>query len=421
MGFFRGVPVKRPFALVGLSLVCAAPAPAQFKDLWVRMVNPEIDVALKHPPTLGLKLQRIGFMPAADGQTQDLIAACTMDLTAKGELEVVDRANLEAILKEQKLGMTGYFDPETITRMGKLLGAQALLTVKVGHYKSENVHLKEDRSYTDKEGRYHTLVTYISRAKVDMVATVGVTDLVTGKVFMTQRVVASPHLDNTSDRGYPDFPSELQVRELAMTRARTEVRRMLLPWTEPRRLVFFDDKDYGMKEAYQALKLNDPDRALARSKDAIEKAKADPKAKPKYLGRVNYNQGICLFILGFVDEAVPYLQAAREVDPNSNVYKQSLDDCQLAIKLREDNQKVDQRTAEQRRSEQMAEAPPVAPPPPPVAPKGAQRETSKAAPEKGAKGDSPEAKLERLLQMKKKGLIDEQEFKQKKAEILKDM
>ena len=390
------------------------------------MVNPEIDVSLKHPPTLGLKLQRVGFMPAPDAQSEDLIAACTMDLTAKGELEVVDRANLESIIKEQKLGMTGYFEPETITRMGKLLGAQALLTVKVGHYKSTTVNLKDDRSYTDKDGRYHTRVTYISRTKVDMVATVGVTDLVTGKVFMTQRVVASPQLDNSSERGYPDFPSELQVREMAMTQARIDVRRMLLPWSERRKLVFFDDKDYGMKEAFQALKLNDPDRALARSRDALEKVKADPKAKPKYMGRVNYNQGICLFILGFVDEAIPYLQAAREVDPNSNVFKQSLEDCEMAIKLREESQRVDQRTAEQRRSELKAESTaPLPAPPPPVA-KGSKRGASKAAPsgaapETGAKGDTLEARLGRLLQMKKKGLIDEQEFKQKKAEILKDM
>lgn len=399
--------MPRPLALAGLSIVCSLPASAQFKDLWVRMVNPEVEVVLKHPPTLGLKLQRVAFMPGSDSQSEDLIAACIMDLTTKGELEVVDRANLQSILKEQNLGVTGYFEPETIAKMGKLLGAQALLSVKVGHYKGSSVNLKEDRSYTDKKGQYHSQVTYISRTKVELLASVQVTDLVTGKVFMTQRVAASPHLDATSERGYPDAPSELQVREVAMGEARREVRRMLLSWTEPRKLVFFDDKDYGMKEAYQALKLSDPDRALARSRDALDKVKADPQAKPKYMGRVNYNQGICLFILGFVDEAVPYLQAAREVDPESTVYKDSLQDCQRAIQLREEHRQVDQRTVEQRRIELKPEAAPAAP-----APTEAPA-TAKAA--------SPEARLERLLQLRKKGLIDEEEFKRKKGEILKEM
>lgn len=190
---------------------------------------------------------------------------------------------------------------------------------------------------------------------------------------------------------------------------------MLLPWTERKRLVFFDDKDYGMKEAYQALKERDSNRAIAKSRDAIDKVKDDPKAKPKYKARVNYNMGMCLFIEGMHDEALPYLQAACDMDSSNGVFKQSLGECKVALDLRAEGQKVDERTAEQRKRETEAEWARQQPAPEKAAPEASAKPKGEAA-----KG-TPEERLKKLNQMRKQGLIDDQEYKAKKAEILKEM
>jgi len=50
------------------------------------------------------------------------------DLTKIKMLNVVERARLEEILKEQKLNNSREFDPATATKVGKLLGVEYILT-----------------------------------------------------------------------------------------------------------------------------------------------------------------------------------------------------------------------------------------------------------------------------------------------------
>jgi len=380
-----------------------------FKDMFNRMANPDIQVTLKHPPSMGLKINRIAFLPTKDNNAEDLVSAATMDLSKDGQIEIVDRANLTAILKEQALGAEGYMDTSMIVKLGKLLPATAMVSVKVSNYKATNTPLTNHSSYTDKQGYQHTTYQYISKTQVEMTGSFQVTDLTTGKIFAARRFAYTPFMQNVAEKGYPEFPAEQSVREAAIGMARTEISHMFLPWTEAKKLIFFDDKDYGMKDAFARIKLQDYEGCLARSKDAQEKAKADPAVKPKYLGRVSYNLGISYFILGQEDEAIPYFKAAREFDSSSNIYLESLNECQRSIALRTEMQQVDKRTEDQRRKE--------------AAPAAAPAATSEAAPAKatGKSGGTPEERLVKLNAMKKKGLITEQEFKKKKEEILKEM
>lgn len=52
-------------------------------------------------------------------------------------MRVVDRKNMELILEEQKLGLSGIFSEETAASVGQLLGAQALLTGTVLSYSQQ--------------------------------------------------------------------------------------------------------------------------------------------------------------------------------------------------------------------------------------------------------------------------------------------
>ena len=58
------------------------------------------------------------------GMTQMLVT----DLSAMGDLQIVERIDLEAVLTELKLGRTGKVDPTTRNTIGKLLGARYLVT-----------------------------------------------------------------------------------------------------------------------------------------------------------------------------------------------------------------------------------------------------------------------------------------------------
>jgi tetratricopeptide (TPR) repeat protein len=60
--------------------------------------------------------------------SKGLAEFAAMDLTKVKSLRVVDRLKIEAILNELKLGESGYVDPSTAPRMGRLLGSRNLVT-----------------------------------------------------------------------------------------------------------------------------------------------------------------------------------------------------------------------------------------------------------------------------------------------------
>lgn len=58
-------------------------------------------------------------------------------------LKVVDRENLDRIMQEQRLSLSGVVDEQTATRVGNLIGAQALLIGDVTDYREEPGQLRQ--------------------------------------------------------------------------------------------------------------------------------------------------------------------------------------------------------------------------------------------------------------------------------------
>jgi hypothetical protein len=391
-----------PGAVLLVSLA-GLPAQAQF---WDSLINPDVQVTLTHPPTLGLKVSRVAFAPTTGRGAEDLVAACIADLAAS-EIEILDRSNTEKVLGEQKFTNSGLVDEKAAVEMGRLLGAGVMLFVKVNRLKAKHLDLQATApAWTDKEGNVHPAVTtYTSKTQVEFNASIQAVDMATGRVFTQQRIAVAPALERSSTQGRPEFPSDTDVLELAMGSARTQVHRMLLPWTEQRKLIFYDDKDYGMKEAYRRLQLNDAGGALAKSLEALEAARADPKVKPKYLGRTNYNVGMCHFIKGDYQAALPFLKAARGTDPSHKLFAAAESECLRAVALQEEMTKVEARSIQ------------VDPGPGAASPRVEPATTSKPA----AGADSVEERLRRLEDLRRKGLLTPEEYREKKAQILKDL
>lgn len=392
----------RPVTIVLAAGALALPAHAQF---WDALINPDVQVTLTHPPGLGIKVQRVAFAPVNNSAAEDLLSACIADLTASGQLEVLDRGNIEKVLGEQKFSNSGLVDEKTAVELGRLLGSPVLLFVKVQRSDVKHIPLqKTDAAWTDKKGEYHPAVTtYTSKTQVEFNGSIQAVDLASGRIFSQQRIAVSPSREASSTQGRPEYPSDTEVREMAVDMAKDQVHKMLLSWTEQRKLIFYDDKDYGMKDAYKRLQLQDGRGALAKSLEALEAARSDPKCKPKYLGRTNYNVGMCQFILGDYVAAIPFLKAARETDPTHKIFAGAEAECLRAVRLMEEMSRVDARSAKVELDAPRAEP---ARAPEPVAAKG---------------GASVEDRLTRLESLRKKGLISPEDYKAKKAEIMKDL
>lgn len=386
--------------IVPLLLVLAL-APAAEAQIFQRLFNPDIHVELTHPPGLGLKVSRVAFAPSDNNATEDFVAACISELVASGQIEIVDRNTTTKLLNEQKFSNSGLVDSDMAVEMGRVLGSPVLLLIKVHTLQATPDRAHKKRESKDKEGKITVHHTYVSRVRVDFAASVQAVDTATGKIYSSRRIVLDPKRENTSSDGYPEYPSESDVREDAIRQARTEVMRMLLSWKERRKLIFYDDKDYGMKEAFKALDARDYQEARRRSQEALNRAKGDPKAGSKYLGRTQYNLGMCHFILGDYDAALPFLRAARLADTDNGIFREAAEELEKAVGLREEMARVETRSAGFQKGGALP--PPVASTPP---------ATGKP---------SLEERLERLNSLFKKGLIDEKEYAARKAELLKEL
>lgn len=373
------------------------PVQAQF---WSELANPKVEVVVVHPPGLGLKVERLAFAPARDLHSRELADALTAELVQGRQVEVVDRAHLDAVLKEQELGASGYVEPATIARLGKLLGPSVLVIVNVNRSDlSRNQSVKEERSTDSKTKKEVVRFRRTSITSLDFSATVQVVDLSTGRVFGAQRLEDAPSLSNTSYEGYPAYPRDAEVRRLAFETAKAKVLRMLVSWSEVRKLTFFDDEVFGMEKAHERLKARDTRGALDLALGGLEQSRLDKGQKPKYYPRAQYNVGIIRFIQGQYEEALPHLRAALDMQPDASIFQTALRECQEALQLQEALRRAESRSEPAARAES-------APPP-----------KAEAAPAKA----SPEARLQRLQELHKKGLLDKKDYEAKKAEILKEL
>ncbi len=114
------------------------------------MVNPAMMAPARNyamSPTLDKQpTWRTAVLPPGSGVDNDGLAALAdyagLTLMKTSRFTLLDRAAVEALLREQQFSSSGMVDPATAVRLGKLLGAQAVMTVNV-------TRLRHDEFFSD--------------------------------------------------------------------------------------------------------------------------------------------------------------------------------------------------------------------------------------------------------------------------------
>jgi len=106
------------------------PAPqARFRDLDLQLDQLAAEIAASFPGQAKIKLALLDF-PNLDGKVSDLGRYLTEELTTRlfrtGRFQLVERQLLKKVLEEQKLGASGLLDENAASRLGRLLGVEAL-------------------------------------------------------------------------------------------------------------------------------------------------------------------------------------------------------------------------------------------------------------------------------------------------------
>jgi len=340
-----------PFILLGVFISISYKGNAQFFD---ELSNPEIIITLTHPPMLGIKINKIAFGPASGDCADQIIDASISDFVSNG-IEVIDRQNLQSILAEHNFTLSGYVNKASATAIGQILGPSALIFIKVQRCSTEQDKLySKESKYDPKTKQSFPVIAYFSRTRTAIKLSIQAVDLTTGRIFAAQTFDSTPELKNKSYDGYPEFPSDFEVQELAFGEIAGDIHRMFLSWDEKTTLYFYDDKAFNLQQAYYALKNGNIDLAYKLSQENLENCKNTPKVKDKILGHAYYNMGMCCMLQNEHDKALELFTEAEKYRPGDIVTK-AINKCQKSKQLLSSMQEVEDRAnfdAEQSQAEE---------------------------------------------------------------------
>lgn len=332
------------YRLIAAAIATLATVSVSHAQLFDALANPDVNVKIDHPPGLGVKINKVAFGPAS-GKCADEIVDSLISMLVSNQVEVLDREHLAAIAAEKNLASTGQVDRENAIALGKLIGPSVLIFVKTARCDTvqDRLHDTENR-YNAKTKEYYSVRAYYSRTRAYLKASIQTVDLETGRIFAARTLEFAPEQQYKSYEGYPEAPPAPEVLGNALQSAVTEVHRMLLPWSEQTRLIYYNDKACGLKQAYELMRSGAVDRAFEQSKANLEACEAMPDVKKSVLGHAYYNVGIGHMIRNEHDQALQHFQQAARLRPGDIVAK-AIADCERARQLTAELQRFEERIA----------------------------------------------------------------------------
>jgi len=114
----------------------------------------------------------------ADRHAKDFADEITTSLFESGRYEVLDRQNLNSIMSEHKLSLSGLIDENTVTELGKIIGAAALV---FGRIQTDNYDEETSKAdpWQDKKGGWHQ--THYRKGTYALSVNLKIVDIMTAK------------------------------------------------------------------------------------------------------------------------------------------------------------------------------------------------------------------------------------------------
>jgi tetratricopeptide (TPR) repeat protein len=388
--------------------ISVVPLQAQFK--WSS--DKTVQISIPRPPDVGLTVKRIAFGQPGGECSGELVDRMIMPDFQANHVDVIERQHLDQILAEHNFNQSVYADAASAAKLGKILGPSALVLVSVYSCKSDQQNLFQDQH--DYSGAVHRL--FISRTRFSLEGSIRIVDLRTGQVLGSHNFQDKPEKQNTADNGQPEFPPADELKDKAMDDVKWQIHDMFFPGVEVKNLIFYDDKDCGLKEAYGLWHRGDPDSALKLLLSGLDQCKSERK-KEKALARAYYDVGLGYCLQKDYDKAKEFFGRAMQTKGAEAVAAAS-DDCGRAQAGTAQVKAYLDRFA--LIPEPLAIAVASAGVPSPVT---GQSTTSTTGTQSGSTAETPsvEERIKKLDGLLKKGLITKKEYDQRKAEILKDI
>lgn len=205
-------------------------------------------------------------------EIEDLL---TTRLFESGKFEVLERQNLERLMKEHRLKFIGIIDKSTAVKLGKMIGAATLVFGDVPMYKADNKVTYRD--WKDREGRYHR--TYYNTTTAKVKATFKVVGLRTGKIVAAKTIYETVERQNTECDAVPEAPDADEALNSATNKVIEQFMKMICPYQDYVAIEFEREKKLPeLAEGIVCARTGKWYLAEKKFKQAVDKMPTSPEA-----------------------------------------------------------------------------------------------------------------------------------------------
>jgi hypothetical protein len=297
---------------------------AIFSFLLISCGTSKVLLTVKRPAEINLKNFKkiaIGNITGGNGNhATDVSDGITSRLVQANTFEVLDRQNLQKILDEHKLNMTGVVDQNSVAELGKIIGSAALVfgRIQTDNYKEE---IKRDKPWRDKDGGYHQ---YIYRnGKYDFTVHLQIVDIQTAKILGSKDMPVSITESTSADNSEPEAINVDNLYSSALQSICNGFMRVVASYDVQVSAEFeTDDKLPEVENAVNQFKIGETNEAVKILEGAAKRDFAEPKIKAKAV----YNLGLAQMYSGVYDEAAENFKKAYSLNACTR-YQEVIQQC----------------------------------------------------------------------------------------------
>lgn len=275
------------------------------------------------------KLKEVAVLPF-DGQTGSEFAAeieaaiTSVNVDNKQYFNLIDRTQIEKVLKEQELAQTGLIDDSAATKVGKLVGAKGIYTGVVTAVKTRDSHYTQSRQGCsrremkyDKKGNAYEgnciswknfTVSCIKRDAM-FAFTPKLIEVETGRIVYSNNISEVTTASACQDSGAP-VPTGFELIAKAKESAKANFKRDIAPSYVSFAIRLMDGKDgIASKEAAQKLDLGmeyAKNNRLDRACELWGEGRILSPDSPSLI----YNLAICAEVTGDLEKALDLYKGA---------------------------------------------------------------------------------------------------------------
>ncbi|MCK9452459.1 MAG: SH3 domain-containing protein [Bacteroidales bacterium] len=227
---------------------------------------------------------------------------------------VIERNQINEILKEQKLGLSGTIDESTAAKVGAILGLDAIILGAITYEKKEE---NTSKSYKNKDGKSYT--KYCKIRKISSTASMKIVEVSTAEIIGVETAAFSDE-DTKCDDQRANIANYNQLLNNILSATANKFVNYFTPrYTRMR----FEMEKIKLKElkkqADQAgvyLKNGNLKQAYPLLLAIYEADSYNPKAA--------YNAGIIHEMTGLYQDAINYYTIANQLEPSNQLYDKAL-------------------------------------------------------------------------------------------------